>query len=135
MAQTASLDSAADLIRARFPDCLAIYAFGSRVGGYARADSDYDLAFLRAQHTDGMAAEELRRDLSLLLNAAVDLVDLHDANAVLRKEVVTNGRALHVGDDQKLLDFEARVLSDYGRYRDETAALREAIRESGRAYG
>jgi len=135
VARSASLDDAAALIRARLPDCLAVYAFGSRVGDYARADSDYDFAFLRAQHTDGLAKEELRRDLELLLRADVDLIDLHEANAVARKEVVMNGRALYVSDDEKLLDFEARVLSDYGRHRQETAALREAIRESGRAYG
>lgn len=135
MAPAASLTKAADMVRARFPDCQVVYAFGSRVGGYERADSDYDLAFLRSRRTDGVEREELRRDLEVLLDADVDLVDLHDASTVIRKEVIMSGLALYSADEKHLLDFEARVLSDYGRYRQETAALRNAIRESGRAYG
>ncbi len=41
------------VLRRAFPQVLAIYAFGSRVQGMARADSDLDLAVLVASKNLG----------------------------------------------------------------------------------
>lgn len=47
------------LLRARVPDLLAVYAFGSRVEGTAGVDSDLDLAVLVAGYADPVRLWEL----------------------------------------------------------------------------
>ena len=70
----------------------AVWAFGSRARGKARAGSDLDLGLLceppldvfeRGRHGDLLAME---------IGVDVDLVDLKTANPILAWEVVTTGR-------------------------------------------
>ncbi len=126
------LRSASDAVLRLLPGVEALYVFGSFARGTASADSDLDLAVLEPTPLAPQRRLEAQRELSVLLDRDVDLVDLRAANTVLRSEVVNGGIALFQRDPMRTLDFEARVLGDYADLLDATRALREDIRTSGR---
>ena len=98
------LQKACQWLLQRYPRMIALYVFGSASSGQRGAESD------------------------------VDLVDLLAASTVLKKEVIAGGRLLYSSDRDATLDFEARVLSEYGRYREGIGPLLDAVRDSGQAY-
>mgnify|MGYP003583889517 CR=1 FL=1 len=57
-------DAFVPILQARVPRLLAIYAFGSRITGTARPDSDLDLAVLVAGYADPLALFYLAGDLA-----------------------------------------------------------------------
>lgn len=114
------------------PGIEALYLFGSRARGDARPDSDLDLAVLDIAPLDPLRRFEIRRELSVLLDCDVDLVDLHAASSVLRSEVISGGRVLYSRSAEATLAFEARVLGEYAELLDATRELREQARERGR---
>ena len=75
------------------PNLHLLVLFGSRARGDARADSDWDFAYLAGR---GFAPESL---LSRLVAAVgterVDLVDLERAGALLRFRVARDGHVIH----------------------------------------
>jgi len=64
-------------LRAAFPDALAMYAFGSRVQGQSRPDSDLDLAVLVAGYAQPLQLWEVSGQLADQVDCSVDLLDLH----------------------------------------------------------
>ena len=81
-------------IRARFPNAMAIYAFGSQVQGTAGADSDLDLAVLVAGYAEPLALWELGAQLADITHCAVDLLDLRAASTVMQYQVIATGQRL-----------------------------------------
>lgn len=116
------------------PDAEAIYLFGSRADGRARADSDLDLAVLGAVPLSPLCRFEMQRELSARLGHDVDFVDLYSASTVLKLEVVTRGQRIYRRDADRTLEFEARVLGEYAELMDATRDLHMAVRERGRVY-
>lgn len=113
------------------PEMQALYVFGSRARGDARADSDLDLAVLTTTRLDPTRRFAAQRELSAQLDTDVDLIDLHAASSVLRSEVVNGGKLLFQRDAERTLAFEARVLGEYADLLDATRSLRAAVRERG----
>lgn len=74
-------------LRQAFPTALAIYAFGSRIQGTARPDSDLDLAIL----IEGYAAPLQLWDVANQLNYPVDLLDFRAASTVKQHQILTTG--------------------------------------------
>jgi predicted nucleotidyltransferase len=107
---------------------------GSAASGQRSVDSDLDLAVLDRQPIDPAQLYDLARTLEVTLGEDVDLVDLLTASTVLKKEVIAGGRVIHCADSDAVLDFEARSLSEYGRYREGMEPLLQAVRETGKAY-
>ena len=98
-------------IRARFPQAMAIYAFGSQVNGSAGADSDLDLAVLLPGYADPEVIWDLASNLADLVACPVDLLDLRAASTVMQYQVITGGQRLwSVGLPSDL--FECYVLSE-----------------------
>jgi len=126
------LQCARDAALRVLPDVEALYVFGSFARGTASADSDLDLAVLEPTPLAPLRRLEAQRELSVLLDRDVDLVDLGAASSVLRSEVVNGGIALYARDPMRTLDFEARVLGEYADLLDATRALRDDMRTSGR---
>jgi predicted nucleotidyltransferase len=126
------LRSARDTVLRLLPSVEALYVFGSFARGTAGADSDLDLAVLESTPLAPLRRLEAQRELSVLLDRDVDLVDLGTAGSVLRSEVVNGGMALFQRDPMRILDFEARVLGEYADLLDATRALRDDVRASGR---
>jgi predicted nucleotidyltransferase len=123
-----------DAVLRVLPDAETIYLFGSHARGNARADSDLDLAVLGTTPLASMQRFESQRELSALLDCDVDLIDLHNANSVLRSEVVNGGKLLFQRNAATTLDFEARVIGEYAELLEATRALRDDIRQRGRVH-
>lgn len=98
-------------VRARFPQVMAIYAFGSQINGSAGADSDLDLAVLLPGYADPEIMWDLAGNLADLVACPVDLLDLRAASTVMQYQVITGGQRLwSVGLPGDL--FECYVLSE-----------------------
>ena len=76
-------DALVHSLQTRIPDLLAIYAFGSRIQGTARSDSDLDLAVLVASYANPLILFEVANELADVAGYAVDLLDLRAASTVM----------------------------------------------------
>lgn len=129
-----TLAAARDALIAALPDAWAIYVFGS----FARAEewpaSDLDLAVLLPP---GRRMEDLLgvvSDVSARVHRDVDIVDLRRAGDVLRREVLMDGRTLHVSEPDQVLAWEAAAMSRYARHREEIRDILEDFRKTGVGY-
>jgi len=100
-----------NLVQSRFPNLLALYAFGSRVTGGATAESDLDLAIL----VDG-------------------LVDLRAASTVMQYQIITSGERLWQRDSRAAL-YEATILNMKTALDEARAGLIGDILKRGTVYG
>ena len=120
-------------IRARFPQSLAIYAFGSKVQAMDGPDSDLDLAVLVAGYADPVVLWELAGSLAEIVGCDIDLLDLRAASTVMQYQVITTGRRLWAaGVDADL--FECYVLSEKTALDSARAPLLADIRATGKIH-
>lgn len=120
-------------IRARFPQVMAIYAFGSQVNGSAGANSDLDLAVLFPGYADPEVMWDLAGNLADLVACPVDLLDLRAASTVMQYQVITGGQRLwSVGLPSDL--FECYVLSEKTALDTARAPLIADILRTGKIY-
>ena len=105
------------LLTSRLSDLKLVYLFGSQASGEAIAGSDWDLAVLTGKRIDPLLRWELQQQLTQLLNADVDLVDLLDASTVLQMQVVSKG-AVVLGNQHQADAFAMQVYSMYGNLQD-----------------
>lgn len=126
---------AARIIREAVPDVVAIYRFGSTVGGKTHAESDVDLAFLPRAPVDPVRRFELQERLAVALRRNVDLVDLRAASTVMQMQVVSTGEALAVLDLAEKERFETYVYSSYARLNEERKAILERVLREGTVHG
>ena len=109
-------------------DVLAAYAYGSRVVGNARADSDLDDAYYQRGHREG-ARLSIREELGLAdalsrrLGVEVDLRDVSGAPLEVRGRILEEGVRVYSGDERERVDLEADLLSRYHDYKPELEAL------------
>jgi len=121
-------------LRLAFPNVLAIYAFGSRIQGTARDDSDLDLAILVAGYADPLQLWEQANQLAEILGCAVDLLDLRAASSVMQYQVLTQGRRLWASEPAAGI-FECFALSEKNRLDEDRAGMIADIEKDGRVYG
>lgn len=84
-------DALVQLLQARVPRLLAIHAFGSRIQGHARPDSDLDLAVLVEGYVPPLSLFDLAGELADLAGCSVDLLDLRAASTVMQYQIITTG--------------------------------------------
>lgn len=128
------IDALLPALHAAFPDALAFYAFGSRVHGTARADSDLDLAVLVPGYADPLVLWSLAADLSVPAGCDVDLLDLRAASTVMQYQVLTTGERLWAQEPDAGL-FECYVMSEKLDFDQARAALLADITREGRVHG
>lgn len=121
-------------LQSRLPRLLGVYAFGSRVQGAARPDSDLDVAVLTAGYADPWALFELAGDLADVAGCPVDLLDLRAASTVMQYQIITTGERWWALDAQAAL-FEAAVLSEKCELDAARAGLLADIQQRGTVYG
>ncbi|MDI6823632.1 MAG: nucleotidyltransferase domain-containing protein [Thermodesulfobacteriota bacterium] len=94
---------------------VAVYLFGSRAQGSARADSDIDLALLLPDDCSLPATEriDLIARLEELAGRRVDLVLLNRAPLPLQFEIIHTGIVLYESSFDARTDFEDIVVRDY----------------------
>jgi predicted nucleotidyltransferase len=120
-------------LRREIPSLLAVYVFGSMAAGLARADSDLDLAILAGEKLDPGKLWEIGQALDCARE--IDLVDLGEASAVMRMQVISNGRRVFCADRTRCEGFEDFVYSDYARLNEERAGILEDVARRGRIHG
>lgn len=113
----------------------AVYLFGSRARGDARAGSDWDIAILPERPLRPEERFDLQEVIARALRADVDLVDLRSASAVLSVQVLRDGIVLHESDRAPREAFEAFALSDYARLNEERAAILRDVEARGSVHG
>ena len=123
-----------DMLRARVPNLLAVYAFGSRVQGAAGPQSDLDVAVLVAGYAQPLALWSLSGDLADLAECPVDLLDMRAASTVMQHQILTTGECWWAGGGQAAL-YEAAILSEKTELDTARAGLLGDIRKRGSVYG
>ena len=121
-------------LQAEFPDLLAVYAFGSRITGNAREDSDLDLAILVAGYADPIRLFQLSGDLAEITACPVDLLDLRAASTVMQYQILTTGQRWWAANTQAAL-YEAAMLSEKTELDMARCLLLEEIETRGTIYG
>jgi predicted nucleotidyltransferase len=129
-----TLVAARDALLAAMPDLWAIYVYGSFARGEEWPDSDIDLAVLPRPEEDIPDLLELMGKLAELTGREVDLVNLRKVGDVLRREVLSAGRVLHVSDANAVLSWEASAMSRYARHREEIRDILEDFKRTGIGY-
>ncbi|MFN2322299.1 MAG: nucleotidyltransferase domain-containing protein [Trueperaceae bacterium] len=129
------LTAATDFLRARVPNLRVAWLHGSRARGGARFDSDVDLAVLADAPINVRDQLTLQADLEALLGADVDLVDLFDADDVLRVQVIEHGRVLFERTPADRARFEMHALSRYAHLQEERRGILEDVVRRGSIYG
>jgi uncharacterized protein len=107
--------AAPGLLKGLLPELKLTYIFGSHANGTATPESDVDLAFLSRLPIPSIQRFDIAQALSKRFNLNVDLVDLREAGAVLKTEIIMKGHQL-VGTKLDADYFEMHVLRDYQDY-------------------
>jgi predicted nucleotidyltransferase len=129
----------ARILRAAFPNAIAIYAFGSRIfgsriQGTPRPDSDLDLALLVAGYAEPIKLWELAGELSDLTRCPVDLLDFRAASTVMQYQILMHGRTIWANQPDAGL-FEGFVLNEKHKLDEARAGLLADIGQRGSIYG
>ncbi len=106
---------------------VVVYLFGSRARGLSRPDSDMDLAVVPGRPLDSMCWLALQGHLGEELGVDVDLVNMDEATAVLRKEIIAGGKVVWERDPRRRAELEMYALSDYARLNEERAPVLAAM--------
>lgn len=120
-------------LRAVWPEALAIYAFGSRIQGTARPDSDLDLAILVPTYTDTLQRWDVAQQLAMALGCEVDLLDMRAASTVMQYQVLLTGQCLWAQQPAAAL-FECFVLNEKLDFDAARAGLLADIAQTGSIY-
>jgi uncharacterized protein len=121
-------------VRQVFPRALAVYAFGSRIHGTARADSDLDLAVLVDGVVDALQLWDAAQQLTDVVGCSVDLLDLRTASTVMQFQVLSQGRALWAVQPQADL-FACFVWREKWALDAARSGILDDIVKRGRVYG
>jgi uncharacterized protein len=132
---TSEDDVAVATIRITIPDIIAVYRFGSSVGGARSPGSDVDLAVLAAAPIDAVLRFDLQERLASALRQNVDLVDLRAASPVMAIQVIGKGRLLLDQDAAARGSFEDLTYGVYARLNEERRGILERVAAEGTVYG
>ena len=123
-----------NLVQSRFPNLLALYAFGSRVTGQATSESDLDLAILVDGPIDPYSTFLLAGEIAEIAGLEVDLVDLRAASTVMQHQIITTGERWWQRDSRAAL-YEATILNMKTSLDEARAGLIGDILKRGSVYG
>ncbi|MFZ4632945.1 MAG: type VII toxin-antitoxin system MntA family adenylyltransferase antitoxin [Saprospiraceae bacterium] len=122
----------------QLPSVLGIYLFGSRADGSARADSDYDIAFLLPAPADSpepYALFSMAVELGEHLGQTVDHIDLHQTQTDFRFQIISTAQRIHCADRTACDTFEMITYSMSQRFEEERKDIVEAVKKRGSIYG
>lgn len=121
-------------LQSRIENLLAIYAFGSRIQGTERPDSDLDLAILVAGYAEPLELWNLAGELADIAGCPVDLLDLRAASTVMQYQIITTGERWWAKDSLAAL-YESAILSEKTALDSARAGLLADIQKRGKVYG
>ena len=117
---------APDLLKGLLPELKLAYLYGSQTDGTATPESDVDLAFLSRVPIPSIQRFDIAQELSERFHSNVDLVDLRDAGALLKTEIIMKGHQL-VGTKLDADYFAMQVLRYYQDYKYHVADIEAQI--------
>ncbi len=102
---------------------LAAYAYGSRINGRPRPDSDLDIGYylFPPESAFGLPIKEemtMAADLSAELGVDVDLRNLDRASLEMRGRILEEGIRIYSGDEVLRVSLERTTLSYYHDYKE-----------------
>ncbi|HUR34610.1 MAG TPA: nucleotidyltransferase domain-containing protein [Vicinamibacterales bacterium] len=124
-----------ETLRHALGDGIAVYQFGSSVGGSTHRGSDVDVAVLADRPLAATDRFDLQERVAGRLGRDVDLLDLRSASTVMAMQVITTGELLFDGDPVSRGAFEDRAFSSYARLNEERRGILERIAAEGTIYG
>jgi uncharacterized protein len=127
--------AAIDVLRTRVPGIRVVWLYGSHARGDARADSDVDLALLADAPIGLDELLTLQSDLAACVGTEVDLVDLWQADDVLRMQVIEHGRVLYERTSTDRARFEMQAASRYAHLNEERQEILDDVVRRGSVYG
>lgn len=111
------------------------YLFGSAARGDA-GQRDTDIALLLDSREpdvieENEIAERFRKRLiaEKSFDAAIHIATLNSANPLLRFEAIKEGKVLYARSEAERVDFELKVLREYGDYKAKSRFYEDALRE------
>ena len=100
-----------------FPGVRLAYLFGSQVKGEVGPLSDYDIAVVFENHSDGgRLRSALGSALAAALDSRIDVVLLNRAPIELAYAIIADGVVIYERDPSTRIDYESQVLGLYGDY-------------------
>ena len=129
--------SAIEFMKARLPDLLAIYHFGStshKQAAHENEESDVDLAVLCSHPLPQEMRTSLSVDLATALGRDVDLLDLRGCDSVITAQVLEAGPPIFVSDAYEVGLFETTAMSKYCTLNEERRGILEDIQKRGRVH-
>ena len=125
------LDTCKKLILERYPNLIAIYAFGSVDTPYFTHNSDVDLAIQPATHhqIDHYELWKFAQEIAIAIDRDVDLIDLNAATTVFRYEIIRTGRRIFCSNEDRGTDIEVLYISMYLSFHEERKDLLEAFKK------
>jgi len=136
--QAAKAEAIVQICLSHLPEIQAIYLFGSWGTSQQSEHSDLDLALLlpqlRAKALGNLYGSALYKALESLFKIDIDLINLREANTVLQKEIIADGRCVYNADAYAADEFEMLTMSYYQKLNDERAAVLHSFYKTKRAY-
>ena len=111
---------------------VTVYLFGSYATGFAKRDSDIDLAFLLEEKLyrlypfeSASGAHLVAAHMALSLDAEIDVTVLNGASTEIAYEVITTGICLYDADSDRRFEYEAKVRGLYFDFKPFLDTLRK----------
>jgi predicted nucleotidyltransferase len=118
------------------------YLFGSRVEGYARPDSDADIAIVLASENSLSGYERMRLEFTLAeaiealgLFSEADVRSIDTAPLAVQGHVLTYGILLYSRDEEFRVEYEATTRMKYFDFLPVIEQMRNALYASVRSKG
>ena len=135
MSSLSSLQTSKIISTLKETDPYFIFLFGSAKRKELRKDSDIDLAIYSRNELSSLLVFELKEKLASQLNRDIDLIDLRQANDVIRAQIISTGDIIQSLDKQVLHDCQIRWLKQYAMLNDERRPILDRIKKEGSIYG
>lgn len=129
------MKKAVSVIRDFFPNLIAVYLFGSGARDALKKESDLDIALLPSSPTDRLKRWECAETIARAYNRDVDLVDLSEADTVMRFEIISGASRIFCTDTAAAEQFEDKVYYEMIELNELRLPIRETVKKSGKVYG
>lgn len=111
-----------------------IYLFGSYAKNINRDESDIDIAVLLGTPMESREKYKYKMELVDLLGKEIDLIDLADANIILKHQIVTTGKTLFCRTNLEKDEFKYGVISCYYQYKEDIDIVKKSIKKRGHVW-
>ena len=128
------LDLIVQTLRNAVDNVELIYLFGSQINGYAKASSDWDIAFKARSKLPPLQRWRIQEDLANALQREVDLIDLLDASPVMQLQVIETGQLLF-GETKHADQFGMQVYSSYSDWQSRREEMVQSFVEQVKSLG